>query len=280
MSDHAVFFDPSRRRWWWVKRLGTLLGLVVVVTISAWLLSLFTAPLLPGMPGITTAIVRSLKRSVHFPRHQTRAQQFLAKGERNRLLTAIANDKRRRLEWLAKNPVSKTEAGNGIVAAFYAPWQETGLHSLRDSASQMTHLLPVWVHLQADANGLDFHDWDPVLTPHNLEVLAEARKNNLNVLPVFSNAQISTTGSGEFDAKRVHIFLNSPPLQLRTIMILRQWCQANRFQGINVWANWIHYLRTRERVTALVPRCCSAARARRGGACSPSTQTVWRWRLR
>src|SRR5947209_9385489 len=71
MSDRAVFFDPTHRRWWWVKRLGTLLGLAVVVTVSAWLVSLFTAPLLPGMRGITTPIIRSLRHSAQFPPPQT-----------------------------------------------------------------------------------------------------------------------------------------------------------------------------------------------------------------
>ncbi|MEA2344347.1 MAG: hypothetical protein QOF63_2516, partial [Thermoanaerobaculia bacterium] len=61
MSDRAVFFDPTHRRWWWVKRLGTLLGLLAVVTISAWLVSLFTAPLLPGVRGITEAIKRGIR---------------------------------------------------------------------------------------------------------------------------------------------------------------------------------------------------------------------------
>src|SRR5258708_345599 len=74
VSGRAVFFDPTHRRWWWVKRLGTLLGLFAVVTISAWLVSLFTAPLLPGVRGITIPIIRSLRHSVNFPRHQSRAQ--------------------------------------------------------------------------------------------------------------------------------------------------------------------------------------------------------------
>ena len=61
-----------------------------------------------------------------------------------------------------------------------------------------------------------------------------AREKNLNIVPVFSNAQISSNGNGAFDPKRVHIFLTNPALQTKMIMTLRQWCQANRFQGINV----------------------------------------------
>src|SRR3954453_6112896 len=85
MSDRAVFFDPTRRRWWGVKRVGTLLGLFAVVTISAWLVSLFTPPLLPGVPGITSAIVRSPR----LPHHQARKAQFLLAREQKRLLNAI-----------------------------------------------------------------------------------------------------------------------------------------------------------------------------------------------
>src|SRR3954469_2169150 len=85
MSDRAVFFDPTHRRWWWVKRVGTLLGLFAVITISAWLVSLFTAPLLPGVPRITLPIIRALR----LPRHQARKAQFLLARDQKRLLNAI-----------------------------------------------------------------------------------------------------------------------------------------------------------------------------------------------
>ena len=82
MSDRAVFFDPTHRRWWWVKRLGTLLGLAVVVTVSVWLVSLFTSPLLNPFPGITEAI----KRGLRVPQHRAARTQFLLKHDRERLL--------------------------------------------------------------------------------------------------------------------------------------------------------------------------------------------------
>ncbi|MCU1348351.1 MAG: glycosyl transferase family 2, partial [Acidobacteria bacterium] len=195
MSDHAVFFDPSRRRWWWIKRIATVVGLFAVVVASIFMISVIATPFLPEMPGITSAIQRTLKRSVRLPRHQTQLQQFLLKKSREKLLTAIASDQMARKARAAQPPVKAP----GIVAAFYAPWQETGLHSLRANANHMTHLLPAWVHLQEDARGLDFHDWDPLLTPHNKDVLDIAHEHNLNVTPVLSNAQLS-----DFDPKRVH----------------------------------------------------------------------------
>src|SRR6266849_1221263 len=157
MSEYAVFFDPSHKRWWWIKRISTVLSLFAVVSVSGFLISLATTPLLPKMPGITGAIQRSIRRAVHIPRHQTRMQQFLLKRSRERLLNEIASEQRLKRSRAGLPPIT----GPGIVAAFYAPWQDTGLHSLRANAAKMTHVLPAWVHLTDDGRTLDFHDWDP-----------------------------------------------------------------------------------------------------------------------
>jgi peptidoglycan-N-acetylglucosamine deacetylase len=227
MSDSAVFFDPSRRRWWWIKRIGTLVGLAVVVAVSLTLISLETQALLPGIEGITAPLKRQLRRSLHVPRHSTAKLQFLAKKDRQRLLDAVARDNKRR------RPAPPPQK-SGIVAAFYAPWQETGLNSLRANAKNITHVLPSWVHLTGDGKGLDFRDWYPDSVPHNNDVLKIARDNNLKIVPVFQNAQIGTSGSGEFDQTRVHLLLGDPQRQDDIISGLRSWCFANHFHGINV----------------------------------------------
>ncbi len=225
MSDQAVFFDPSQRRWSWVKRIGTVVGLLSVIVISLSLVSIFIAtPLLPNVPGINS-VKRALRRAIHIVPHQTRMQQFLLKRWRDRLFTEIANEQKAQAIRIAKGPVKAPR----IVAAFYAPWQETGLHSLRAYAPRMTHLLPAWVHLREDGKGLNWADWDPAMVPHNNDVLQIARLNNLNIVPVFSNAQQS-----DFDPARAHILLNDPALQQQIILQLENWILANRFQGINV----------------------------------------------
>jgi cellulose synthase/poly-beta-1,6-N-acetylglucosamine synthase-like glycosyltransferase/spore germination protein YaaH/peptidoglycan/xylan/chitin deacetylase (PgdA/CDA1 family) len=225
MSEYAVFFDPSRKRWGWVKRIGTVMSLFAVVIVSVFLISLATAPLLPGMLGITIPIKRAVRNAVKLPQRQTREQQFLLKKDRDRLLRAYKRDLRLQHARAALPPVT----GPGIVAAFYAPWQETGLNALHANASKMTHLLPAWVHINEDGRTLDFHDWDPATVPHNLDVLNEARTNNLSILPVLSNAQQS-----DFDANRVHAFLRDARAQSDIILQLRNWCLTNRFQGINI----------------------------------------------
>ena len=162
MSDHAVFFDPTRKRWWWIKRIGSVMGLMSVIVVSAWLVSLFTITLLPPIAGVSATVHRVLKK-VNFPRHQTLLFQTLAKKDRQKLLREVAKEHKVAAVHAALPPI---KAPN-IVAAFYAPWQETGLHSLRANAEHMTHIMPAWVHLSADAQSLDFRDWDLTTTPHN-----------------------------------------------------------------------------------------------------------------
>ncbi|HUJ15633.1 MAG TPA: glycosyltransferase [Thermoanaerobaculia bacterium] len=223
MSDNAVFFDPSRRRWWWIKRIGTLFGLFAVVTLSIWLVSLFTLPFLPGLEGFTEPMKRTLNKSFHFTR--IKPEQYLLRKDRASLLGWYRKLQTKEKARKAQPPIEAPK----IVAAFYAPWQETGLHSLDANAKHMTHLLPSWVHLGEGGASLDFHDWDPVMVPHNLDVLKTARENNLNIVPVFSNAELS-----DFDPGRAHALLTDPALQTKIIFQLRQWVLANHFQGINV----------------------------------------------
>ncbi len=226
MSDRAIFFDPSRKRWGWIKRISTILGLLSVVVVSLFLISLSSTPFLPDMPGLTSELKRTLHRAVRLPRHMSRLQQYKQRKDRDKLFAQINKDRQAAGEKVAAQaPVPD----NGIVAAFYAPWQETGLHSLRANADNLTHLLPAWVHLRSDGAGLDFRDWDLETTPHNREVLGVCRGNNINIVPIFSNAQQS-----DFDPKRAHILLTDPVLQEKVILQLRTWIQANRFQGINV----------------------------------------------
>jgi cellulose synthase/poly-beta-1,6-N-acetylglucosamine synthase-like glycosyltransferase/spore germination protein YaaH/peptidoglycan/xylan/chitin deacetylase (PgdA/CDA1 family) len=230
MSDRAIFFDPTRRRWSWVKRLGTLAGLVAAVTMSVWLVSLFASPILPGFEGITKPIVRKMQPMLHLPHRQQKMTQFLAERSRKKLFAAIAQDFKQK-QAVAAQPLVRSE---NIVAAFYAPWEETGLHALAANAKNMTHVLPVWFHLAPDGAHLDRHDFDVTLVPHNADVMKTARENNLNIVPVFSNAQLSTSGSGEFDPKRVHEFLTNPVAQQRLIFELRSTLQQYHFQGVNV----------------------------------------------
>src|SRR5437016_2193233 len=93
----------------------------------------------------------------------------------------------------------------------------------------MTHVLPSWVHLSEDPGKLVYSDWTPELVPRNNDVVKIARTNNLNIVPVLSNAQ-----NGTFYGARVHRFLRDLAAQQIVIAELRGWLLRNHFQGINV----------------------------------------------
>jgi cellulose synthase/poly-beta-1,6-N-acetylglucosamine synthase-like glycosyltransferase/spore germination protein YaaH/peptidoglycan/xylan/chitin deacetylase (PgdA/CDA1 family) len=226
MSDHAVFFDPSRKRWSWIKRLGTAVGLASAVIMSLFLISVATTPFLPTVK-VGRALRRSIRQALRVPLHSTKLLGHNLANARKKLLDEIAGENRVREKGKALPPMK----AQNIVAAFYAPWQETGVNSLQENVKKLTHVMPIWVQLNANATSLDFRDWDMRngLNPSNQTVIDLARENKLNIVPVWSNA----TG-GEFDAQRVHIFLNDVNRQLRLIGQVRGWVQQNGFQGINI----------------------------------------------
>src|ERR1043166_2821307 len=83
MTDYAVFFDPSRKRWSWIKRISTVLGLLSVVIVSTFLVSIFvTTPFLPTLKGITRDLQRSFK-PFRALRHQQKKSEFLLRKDRN-----------------------------------------------------------------------------------------------------------------------------------------------------------------------------------------------------
>src|SRR5258706_3615532 len=163
MSDRAIFFDPTRRRWSWFKRFGTLAGLAAAVAMSVWLVSFLVAPDLPGFDGIARPIGRKARAMIPLPSHQERLKQYRLEKTRKQLLTALAQDHRQRLARAARPPIQTSN----IVAAFYAPWEETGLYALNANAQYMTHLLPVWFHPAPDDAHTDKHDFDALLWPTN-----------------------------------------------------------------------------------------------------------------
>lgn len=223
MSDRAIFYDPSRRRWWWIKRVGTLAGLVSAVLVSVFLFSVFiAAPMLPGLQ-LTKAIKRTIGRTL--PPRSAKKQQYILRKTLAKLREEMERDaKAQRKRAPAPPPVS-----GPIVAAFYAPWQGTGIHSLAANAQRLTHVLPIWLQLASTGDRLDYRDWDLELNPTNVRLLEIARQNNLSIVPVLSNAV-----GGKFDPERVHLFLTDVQRQQKVILETRSFVLTNHFNGVNV----------------------------------------------
>jgi peptidoglycan-N-acetylglucosamine deacetylase len=224
VTDPTVFYDASGRRRRWLIRLLAVLGGIAIVVSAVFVLSLYILPALPSNNPVPETVRRVMAPGLpKWLAREQRVRRYLLTRARHDLLKRIAADEH--LE--AKKPLPPE--GNGIVAAFYATWQETGLHSLRANASHITHLMPVWLALTGDGTGIDFRDWDPALTPHNLDVLNIAHDHHIQLWPVLSNAQLR-----HFDEDRAHKLLISPAAQVKLAETLRDWLKDRKFQGVNV----------------------------------------------
>ena len=226
MRDSQVFLDPSGRRWRRLKHAGLLSALAAAVGATLFTVSLLVVPLLPKLPGVSGPGARSFRQGVPFlPNRQERLNTYLLRKSRSDLWREI-----RRAQEASKRKVqASAPPAEGIVAAFYAPWQETGLHSLRANAGHLTHVMPEWLHMDRSGGGLDTSDWDPAVTPHNLDVVQIAREHHVQVHPILNNAE-----GGVFDPVRAHALLSSPEKQRALALAVRDWLVANRFPGLNL----------------------------------------------
>lgn len=138
------------------------------------------------------------------------------------------------LPGLVHRPISgkrlpKRNGSLATMAAYYAPWQKSGLNSLKAHADCLTDLYPVWLHLEADGCRLDLSDFRSDLNPHTLDVLKIASQHDIRVEPVLSNA----VRSG-FDPRRVHRLLSHPKDQDQLISDIVKFLRSQHLQGLQV----------------------------------------------
>jgi cellulose synthase/poly-beta-1,6-N-acetylglucosamine synthase-like glycosyltransferase/spore germination protein YaaH/peptidoglycan/xylan/chitin deacetylase (PgdA/CDA1 family) len=224
-ASPPVFFDPTGRRRKAVNRSATVLAVLLAIVTTVFAVSLLGVPFLPQIPGgaAATATARRLRASL-FASHQQQLSHHLLRRARAALWREIAAGPRPRAGVRAPELARDT-----VVAAFYAIWQKSGLHSLRANADHLTHVLPEWLHLTRAGDALDFRDWDPEVTPTNLDVVRIARDHHVDVVPILNNAE-----GGAFDPARAHVLLASPAVQGRLIAALRTFLVHQGFQGVNV----------------------------------------------
>ncbi len=222
MDQKHVFYDPEGKRHRKVSFVLRALGVLAAIVTTLFGLSLFVAPFLPPVKGLTLISHPFAKMAqIAFPNAKHRQSEFLLSKARKALLEEIAGTKK------LVAPLPKS--AGPIVAAYYAPWQETGLHSLRSNASKLTDLMPEWLHLGSDGRSIDIRDWDPNVTPHNLDVVAIARQNQVRILPLLNNSV-----DGVFDPRRAHALLGSQANQQSVATALKSWLLKQGFQGIQV----------------------------------------------
>lgn len=231
MNSQPVFFDPHGRR----KRVFSR-GVLVTIGISVLISFVFTLTVLfaPFAPLPAAKMPHQhgnheVKRGI-LPARSLETPIAKKLGLTKLALVSLINQEAQ----MPKKPLS--QAGAPIVAAFYAPWQEAGLYSLRASSTKITHLMPQWLHLKADGHSVDYEtDFDPIITPKNTEVMQIANDNGIRLLPVLDNyVQIGSGDQGGFDHERASKLLSSAVDQQLVANQLRDWLLEQRFMGINL----------------------------------------------
>jgi poly-beta-1,6 N-acetyl-D-glucosamine synthase len=223
MAGHQVFHDPTGGRRKRVARLGAGAALAVAVATTLFVLTLLAIPVLPRVPGLGGIQQRLRPRGAPL---LFGTRQQVARHRMHLARLALWREIRReeRAKAAPHRPLT-----DPVVAGFYAPWQRTALSSLRANADRMTHVMPGWLHLAPDGESIDTTDWDPRLTPANLEVVRIARAHGLRVEPVLSNAANSA-----FDPARADSLLIDPEGQLRVARDARDWLLAHHCEGLNL----------------------------------------------
>ena len=219
MHQKPVFYDPTGRRPRALFRLSAALGIFAAVSGTLFVVSLLFIPLLPRIAGFTAPFLR-IKRPI-LPNNLDRRTRFLLKKERTALWHEIAKPEK---------PILAAPHGSNIVAAFYVPWQsDVGLPSLKANADNLTHLMPEFLHLDSQGQGIDFTAFEPQTNPANEDALNLARAHHLQIHPILTNSL-----EGVFDESRVHKLLKSPAAQLKLAGDVRDWLVAQKFQGLNL----------------------------------------------
>jgi hypothetical protein len=159
MTNKQIFYDAKGRRRKRATRITAAFALAAAVLMTSLVVSMLSAPFVPGLPGSKPVVARIHPALIGGGVRDARLASYLLAKSKKQLEREIAVTARR------KRARKNVRNAKEIVAAFYAPWQETGLFSLRANADKITHLMPEWAHLTPDGKSIDLKDFDPALNP-------------------------------------------------------------------------------------------------------------------
>ncbi len=223
-SSRPIFFDPSGTRAVWLKRIGAGLGVTALALGAVFGVTVMKTP-----APVRAKAWRQLARLVSPRTPREKGTNPLGLWQEIGLSSPLGAGT---FEALLPPQASATAASSNssqVVAAFYDPYQETGLASFRVAAPHLTHVMPAWVHLSRSGKELDLRDFDVAENPNNATVIQIANDKGVAIMPVLSNA-----AEPDFDSGRVHALVSSPKAQQAIIGQLMAWLEQNHFQGLNL----------------------------------------------
>ncbi|MBS1701257.1 MAG: glycosyltransferase [Armatimonadetes bacterium] len=213
--NRQVFHDPTgRRRGIFSRTLAALVFFLLILFIAFGITLVFT----PNLAGLRA----------QFRPFRIISPPSIARSQRAHELDHIRPQVVDR-----KHPAKSKAPTDSIVLGFLAPWEPTSLDSFRNAAPHLTHVSPVWLRMNPNGDGIDTRDFDLKSNPNNGEIITIARRNNVRIVPILSNA-MEGANDGLFDPKRVDKMLRSPTARKNLITSLVGFLTDNRLAGINL----------------------------------------------
>ena len=228
-----VFYDERRRRWTHTKQIIPILALGAAIVVVLFVLSLISAPFLaPLGPGGSVLRPPSLSLVHPFlesrPTAQARFRYHRVIGKLRRYVLAHPTGKQRNTHTFWQ-PTLKPYS---IVAGFYVNWEASSFASFEKHADQLTHIIPEWLHMNADGRTFSTQE-DPERQYPRLMRLAVA--HHVAVLPLVNNyCTDKAHPNGYFDSERLNRMLTSPANRAATMQALLQFVRQNKCQGVNI----------------------------------------------
>src|SRR5262249_39041230 len=116
-----------------------------------------------------------------------------------------------------------------IAGAYFAPWQDAALASLKAPPAALTHAYPAWLQIDAAGRTLRSVDWKPRTTPTTAPLMRIAHSHGLRVIPTLSNAT-----NARFDSHRIQMMLRTPGAAQGMIQQLVHFVDGNDLDGLQL----------------------------------------------
>lgn len=160
-QERFIFRDPQGRRWKMVSSIAIIFTIVLILSISAFVHSLFLLPHLQSLPKVMN--LDGLRQAGSPP------AAILPQAPR---------------EWLLRRPINNDisqeyDSNNSIRLGFLDSYQERALQSLSRNSSSLTHLAPMW---------LKIHGLPPQLEilPH-IPIVQKSTEKQFKLIPILTN---------------------------------------------------------------------------------------------
>jgi hypothetical protein len=211
LAPKPIFLDPTGHRAWGLRAAAAVIAVAAVTLFISFMASVAFAPPTPATAEVVAP--------VHGPPLARKPTRKLA-AERKALFARIAADRR------ARSVQAPLVAADQISGAYFQPWVDYGVSSLRAHAADLTHVYPSWLSLGANGESLVTTSWK---NPTTRDVETIARTNGVRIVPLLQNAE-----RGTFDLQRVKRMLDDPAKSAAVIDALLKFVQTNNYQGVQL----------------------------------------------